>query len=199
MNKVLSSMIAIGFAGASFAVFAQPAVSETTTVERSSTVEVPKPDVRVDERKTTTTVTRPDVNAESKSTTTTTKSKRKAQGDTTVEVRSKTKTETENKYENTRGPGRGIGLLTIPPAWVRSSTASRGTPDFVSGSACASITTRRERWQNANASIRREEYSGVIHRLESQAAPACHACQRIVGNARDKTRFLHQQTVDIAQ
>ena len=83
MNKVLSSMIAIGFAGASFAVFAQPAVSETTTVERSSTVEVPKPDVRVDERK---------------STTTTTKGKRKAQGDTTVEVRSKTKTESENKY-----------------------------------------------------------------------------------------------------
>ena len=53
-------MIAIGFAGASFAAFGQPAVSETTTVERSSTVEVPKPDVRVDERKsTTTTVTSP--------------------------------------------------------------------------------------------------------------------------------------------
>ena len=99
MKKVLSSIIAIGFAGASFAVFAQPAVSETTTVERSSTVEVPKPDVRVDERKsTTTTVTRPDVNAESKTTTTTTKSKSKAKGDTTVEVRSKTKTETENRY-----------------------------------------------------------------------------------------------------
>jgi len=99
MNKVLSSMIAIGFAGASLAAFAQPAVTETTTVERSSTVEVPKPDVKVDERKsTTTTVTRPDVNAESKSTTTTTKSRRKAQGDTTVEVRSKTKTETENRY-----------------------------------------------------------------------------------------------------
>jgi hypothetical protein len=99
MNKVISSMIAIGFAGASFSVIAQPAVTETTTVERSSTVEVPKPDVKVDERKsTTTTVTRPDVNAESKSTTTTTKSRRKAQGDTTVEVRSKTKTETENRY-----------------------------------------------------------------------------------------------------
>ena len=100
MNKVLSSMIAVAFAGATFGAFAQPTRnSDETTLEQSSTVQVPKDGVRVEEKKsTTTTTTRPAANAESKSTTTTTTSKRKADGDTTVEVKARTKTETENKY-----------------------------------------------------------------------------------------------------
>ena len=99
MNKVLSSMIAVGFAGATFGGFAQAAMDSTeTTVEKSSTVQVPKDGVRVDEKKSTTTsTTRAAASPESKSTTTTTTSKRKADGDSTV-VKAKTKTETENKY-----------------------------------------------------------------------------------------------------
>ena len=100
MNKVLTSIIAVGFAGATFgAAFAQAATNSTeTTDERSSTGEVPKADVRVDEKKSTTTsTTRAAASPESKSTTTTTTSKRKADGDSTV-VKAKTKTETENKY-----------------------------------------------------------------------------------------------------
>jgi hypothetical protein len=100
MNKVLSSMIAVAFAGATFGAFAQPASKSTeTTVDQSTTVQVPKADVKIDEKKsTTTTTTRPAPKAESKSTTTTRTSERKADGDTTVEVKAKTKTETENKY-----------------------------------------------------------------------------------------------------
>jgi hypothetical protein len=98
MNKVLSSIIAVGFAGATLGAFAQPGTTSTeTTVENSSTVQVPKADVRVDEKKSTTTsTTRSAASPESKSTTTTTTAKRKADGDTVV--KSKTKTETENKY-----------------------------------------------------------------------------------------------------
>ena len=98
MNKVLSSMVAVAFAGATFGAFAQPA--SKSTVEQSTTVQVPKADVKVDEKKstTTTTTTKPAAKAESKSTTTTTTSERKADGDTKVEVKAKTKTETEKKY-----------------------------------------------------------------------------------------------------
>ena len=100
MNKVISSMIAVGFAGATFGAFAQPAMNSTeTTVEKSSTVQVPKADVRVDEKKSTTTsTTKGAANPESKSTTTTTTSKRKADDDTVVKAKTKTKTETETKY-----------------------------------------------------------------------------------------------------
>ena len=97
MNKLISSMIAVGFAGATFGGVAQAATNSTeTTVEKSSTVQAPYDGVRVDEKKSTTTsTTRPAANPESKSTTTTT-SKRKDDGDTVV--KSKTKTETETKY-----------------------------------------------------------------------------------------------------
>ena len=98
MKKVLASMVAVAVAGATFGAFAQPKSTETT-VEQSTTVRVPKADVKVDEKKstTTTTTTRPAPKAESKTTTTTTTSKSKADGDTKVEVKAKTKTETE-KY-----------------------------------------------------------------------------------------------------
>ena len=98
MNKLISSMIAVGFAGATFGAFAQPVTKSTeTTVEKSSTVQAPYDGVRVDEKKSTTTsTTRPAANPESKSTKTTTTSKRKDDGDTVV--KSKTKTETETKY-----------------------------------------------------------------------------------------------------
>ena len=99
MKKVIASMVAVAVAGATFGAFAQPKSSETT-VEQSTTVRVPKADVKVDEKKsttTTTTTTKPAPKAESKTTTTTTTSKSKADGDTKVEVKAKTKTETE-KY-----------------------------------------------------------------------------------------------------
>ena len=98
MKKVLASMVAVAVAGATFGAFAQPKSTETT-VEQSTTVQVPKADIKVDEKKstTTTTTTRPAPKAETKTTTTTTTSKSKADGDTKVEVKAKTKTETE-KY-----------------------------------------------------------------------------------------------------
>ena len=95
MNKVLSSMVVVAIAGATSVAFAQTGMrSSETTVERSTTVQVPKADVTVDEnRSTTTTTTTPAARA--KSTTTTTTSERKGDGDGKVEVKSRTKTETE--------------------------------------------------------------------------------------------------------
>ena len=99
MNKVLSSMVVVACAGATFGAFAQPAQKSTeTTVEQSTTVQVPKADVKVDEKRstTTTTTTRPG-ESKSKSKTTTTTSERKADGDSTTEIKSKTKTEVEKR------------------------------------------------------------------------------------------------------
>jgi hypothetical protein len=98
MNKVFSNMIVVACAGVTFAVFAQPAVKSTeTTVEQSTTVQQPKADVKVDEKRSTTTTTTKPAEAKSKSKTTTTTSERSADGDTKVEVKSKTKTETEKR------------------------------------------------------------------------------------------------------
>src|SRR4051794_31099547 len=45
MKKVLSSVLAVAVASATFGVFAQPSTKSTeTTVEKSNTVQTPKPD-----------------------------------------------------------------------------------------------------------------------------------------------------------
>ena len=97
MNKVLSSMVVVACASATFGAFAQTATRSTeTTVEQSTTVQVPKVDATVEEkRSTTTTTTRPAAESKSKSKTTTTTSERNADG---VEVKTRTKTETEKRY-----------------------------------------------------------------------------------------------------
>jgi len=96
MKKVLSSIVVAACASATFGAFAQSAQRSETTVEQSTTVQVPQGDVKVDEkRSTTTTTTRPAPETKSKSKTTTTTTERNADG---VEVKSRTKTETEKRY-----------------------------------------------------------------------------------------------------
>ena len=99
MKNVLSSALAVAIASLTFGAFAQPATKSTeTTVEKSKSVQAPKSDAKVDEKKTTTTTTTdtPTANADSKNNTTTTTSERKSNSDK-GEVKSKTTTTETNK------------------------------------------------------------------------------------------------------
>ena len=97
MNKVLSSIVAVAVAGATFGAFAQPAKKSETTVEQSTTVTAPTGDVK-DKKKTTTsttTTTNPEPTAAAKSSTSTKTTERKSDGS---KVKTETKVETEKKY-----------------------------------------------------------------------------------------------------
>ena len=96
--KVLSASLAVALS-CMLGSYAQAATTEATrtTIEESTTVEVPKRDSKVVEEKTTT-ETKRGVLGKKKETTTSTRTEREGDGTTSGDVKSRTTVETERKY-----------------------------------------------------------------------------------------------------